>query len=157
MGIYIKAIRQYIFSRFSIALGHHQFASWEKRSLFVERLNDPSFRASQSQTTVKDLAETLDIDPTQIAGYLQNLREEKLAKTTPVPEVLSKQSFVSPGNLQHRKLAFVMIFTALGLMLLMFFLSASPPRLIAPEAPKPVVEAVPESQRGPTPDAPVAR
>ncbi len=131
--------------------------SAEETKELIERLNDPSFRASQNQTTVKDLAETLDIDPTQIAGYLQNLREEKLAKTTPVPEVLPKQSLVSPGNLQHRKLAFVMIFTAIGLMLLMFFLSEQPKPMTRSMAPRPVVEAVPESQRGPIADAPVAR
>ena len=131
--------------------------SAEETKELIERLNDPSFRASQNQTTVKDLAETLDIDPTQIAGYLQNLREERLAKTTPVPEVLPKHSFVSPGNLQHRKLAFVMIFTALVFAVLMFFLSAPSTSMIAPEAPKPVIEAVPNSQQGPTADAPVAR
>jgi hypothetical protein len=131
--------------------------SAEETKELIERLNDPSFRASQNQTTVKDLAETLDIDPTQIAGYLQSLREEKQVKTTPVPEVVPSQSFVSPGNLQYRKLAYVMIFTALVFTVLMFFLSAPSTSMIAPEAPKPVVQAVPDSQRGPTPDAPVAR
>lgn len=131
--------------------------SAEETKELIERLNDPSFRASQSQTTVKDLAETLDIDPTQIAGYLQNLREEKLAKSTPVPEVLSNQSIISLGNLQYRKLIFVMIFTALAFTVLLFFLIWQPSAVIAPEAPKPVVEAVPNSQRGPTADAPVTR
>ena len=131
--------------------------SAEETKELIERLNDPSFRASQSQTTVKDLAETLDIDPTQIAGYLQNLREEKLAKSTPIPEVLSNQSIISPGNLQYRKLAFVMIFTALAFTVLLFFLMWQSSAVIAPEAPKPVVEAVPDSQRGPIADAPVAR
>ncbi len=131
--------------------------SAEETKELIERLNDPSFRASQSQTTVKDLAETLDIDPTQIASYLQSLREEKLAKSTPVPEVLSNQSIISPGNLQDRKLIFVMIFTALAFTVLLFFLIWQPSAVIAPEAPKPVVETVPDSQRGPTADAPVAR
>lgn len=131
--------------------------SAEETKELIERLNDPSFRASQSQTTVKDLAETLDIDPTQIASYLQSLREEKLAKSTPVPEVLSNQSIISPGNLQDRKLIFVMIFTALAFTVLLFFLIWQPSAVIAPEGPKPVVETVPDSQRGPTADAPVAR
>ena len=131
--------------------------SAEEMKELIERLSDPSFRASQNQTTVKDLAETLDLDPVQIAGYLQNLRQEKLDKSVPVTMAQPPQTgFISPVNIQYRKLAFVMIFTALGITLLMFLLLLQPSSMAAPSAPPPTVEAVPGSQQGHSSDAPVA-
>lgn len=128
--------------------------SAEETKELIERLNDPSFRASQNQTTVKDLAETLDIDPTQIAGYLQSLREEKLAKTPLVPEVVPSQSFVSPGNLQYRKLAYVMIFTALGITAILMFMLMSKPALTAPLAPTPNMVEQGSDVPAPSPEVP---
>lgn len=59
----------------------------ETREL-IARLADPGTRPGDNRATVKDLAETLDVNVDQVIVSLQMLREDK--KEKPVPEEAQK-------------------------------------------------------------------
>lgn len=132
--------------------------SAEETKKLIERLSDPSFKASQNQTTVKDLAETLDLDPNQVASYLWALRAENSTVSIRETEEAKANNFIPSHNQPYAKLAAVMIFTVLGVMVIMFYFLWQPSAVIdSPPTPRPIIEAVPGSQRGPEPgSAPTA-
>ena len=119
----------------------------EETKELIERLSDPSFVSTKNQATVKDLAETLDMDPAKVVLGLQRLREEKLLLQPEMTETYRTREL----SLRDRKLAIFLISIALGISFLAFFAlfqraAISPPAApirvitsdqIAPVAPSP--------------------
>jgi hypothetical protein len=118
----------------------------------IERLSDPSFVPVGGSATVKDLAETLDMDPIRVAAGLKRLREEKATQEVPV---FATNPFAFPANRPYTKLAFVMIFTALGITAILFFMMMSKPAQTITLVPAPR-EVQTQSSDGMAQDAPPA-
>lgn len=117
----------------------------------IERLSDPSFIPAGGSATVKDLAETLDMDPARVAAGLKRLRDEKAAQEVPV---FVSNPFVFPANRPYTKLAIVMIFTALGVTAILIFMMMSKPGQTMTVTPAPRVEVQTQTGSGIDPPAP---
>ena len=111
----------------------------------IERLSDPSFHVASGQATVKDLAETLDMDPDRVIAGLQQLREERELQLS--PQLGESREFGL--NLQRNRMATVMIFCTLGIMAICFYFLLQQPS-IAPPTPAPT-QTAPSAQVAPEP------
>ena len=101
----------------------------------IERLSDPSFVTTKSQATIRDLAETLDMDPAQVITGLEQLRAEKAQSLTPKTETYQSRQ-LSPSD---RKMAMVLIFIALAISMLASFFLMQRPAMVPPMAPTRVI------------------
>jgi hypothetical protein len=97
----------------------------------IERLSDPAFIAAPGRATVKDLAETLDVDPSRVIEGLVQLREEKDLQLS--PQVREARAFGT--NQPYAKLASVMILAALMVTAICFYFLLQPASNMAPPAP----------------------
>ena len=117
-----------------------------------DRFSDPTFVVCKNHTTVRDLAETLDLDTSQVAEGLASLRGEKTFKQPAVAELdlnVFVRNRISPP---YSKAAFVLALVPI-LVSTMLFLLHQPASMIAPQAPTPAIEEVPNSKRGPEPNS----
>ena len=100
----------------------------EETKVLIERLSDPAFVITKNQATVKDLAETLDMDPAKVILGLQQLRQEKVPLQPQWLGIYGTREM----NLQDRKLAVFLISFALAISMIAFFMlfqrqATSPP------------------------------
>jgi hypothetical protein len=86
----------------------------------IKRLSDPSFFKPTGQSTVRDLAETLEMNPSQVIAGLERIRAEKVVQPVQVFESGPGVFFATNSNKRYHKLASVMIFTALAVTAVMF-------------------------------------
>lgn len=108
----------------------------EETKQLIERFSDPSFATTGSGATVKDLAETLDMNPALVAAGLEKLRAEKVAHRQQSLAVMN----VSPPLHFQKQLAGILIFVALGIMSVLFLVlttSSKEPPPVAPPASRP--------------------